>query len=136
MAYSVIPGTTNETSLITRWGQPVQKVRDGAQVEYIYRNMWNPAGSFPLPNYGDSQNYVIVTFQYGLAVGVRTSDEIDCRGTFAPRPPNYTFDNPTEVRLVGSCAPPNLGGLVRNGPPPMVAEDAYAPDGAGKAPPE
>ena len=103
MADSVVPGTTTETALIARWGQPVQKIRDGGQTSYVYRNMRNPRGSFPFPDYGDSQNFVIVTFQYGLATGVTTTETAGCRATFTPRPPNYTFDNPTEVRLAAPC---------------------------------
>lgn len=104
MALSVVPGTTTETSFTTRWGKPTQSIRDGGQTEYVYRNMRNPPGWFH-PQFGDSQNYVIVTFHYGLATAVRTSDGIDCRGTFAPRPPNHAYDNPSTVRLVGRCAP-------------------------------
>jgi hypothetical protein len=101
MAASVLPGQTTEKGLVTRWGNPTQKVREGGQTEFIYRSMKNPPGWY-VPH-----NYVIVTFQYGLASGVRTSDGIECRGTFPPRPPSYVLDNPSTVRLVGACS----GGL-------------------------
>lgn len=161
MAESVIPGTTTERQLVTRWGYPTQKVREGAQTEYIYRDMRNLPGWY-FPQFGDSHRYVIVTFQYGIATGVRTSDWIDCRGTFPPRPPGMVMDNPSTVRLVGSCAPPlTPEEAARKGPiatawdkitkppaepgkgapaaaakpaTPGVVEDSYDPTGkAGKA---
>ncbi|MEM9031776.1 MAG: hypothetical protein AAGB18_03945 [Pseudomonadota bacterium] len=104
MALSVVPGRTTETGFTTRWGNPTQKIREGGQTEFVYRDMTNLPGWY-YPQFGDSHNYVIVTFQYGLAAAVRTSDGIDCRGTFPPRPPNYLADNPATVRLVGACAP-------------------------------
>ncbi len=140
IAMSIEPGITTETAMVTRWGHPVQKVREGAQTEFIYRNVLNPDW-YTLPQFGDSSDYVIVTFQYGLATGVRTSDGIACRGSFMPRPPGYGFDNPTNVRLIGDCP---LSGLWNTGGPngnpggnggPVrdpVREDAYVP-GAGVA---
>ena len=107
MAMSVIPGETTERGFMTRWGAPVQKVREGGQTEFVYRDM-SEAEWYHLPQFGDSTRYVIVTFQYGIATGVRTSDGIACRATFPPRPPNFTLDNPTQVELVGTCP---LGGL-------------------------
>lgn len=127
MAAFVVPGTTTETDVTTRWGNPVQKVRRGAQTEFVYRDMRNPPGTRPFPNFGTSSDYVIVTFQYGLAVGVRTSDGIACRGTFPPRPPNFPLDNPTRVELVGAC---RTGALA----PGFVASDALPSGEAGKAP--
>lgn len=112
MADFVVPGHTTDTELTTRWGNPVQKVRRGAQTEFIYRDMRN--SSFALAQFGTSTDYVIVTFQYGMATDVRTSDEIACRGTFTPRPPNYTFDNPTRVELIGSCRTGEGVGTVTN----------------------
>ena len=104
MALSVIPGETTERSFATRWGNPTQKVREGGQTEFVYRDIRNPKGWY-FPQFGDSHHYVVVTFQYGLAAGVRTSDGIDCRGTFPPRPTGFPVDNPSTVRLVGTCAP-------------------------------
>ncbi len=116
MALFVEPGVTTETGFATRWGNPSQKVREGGQTEFIYRDMKNLPGWY-YPQFGDSHNYVIVTFQYGLATGVRTSDGIDCRGTFPPRPPGPGFDNPATVRLVGRCAPPlSAAEAARKGP--------------------
>ncbi len=91
MAMSVDPGLTTETMFTTRWGYPMQKVREGAQTEFVYRK-WR-----------DSDHYVIVTFQSGLATGVRTSDGIACRATFVPRPPGYGWNDPTVVGLHGRC---------------------------------
>lgn len=125
MANSVILGTTTETALTTRWGNPTQKVREGGQTEFIYRNMTNPRGFYVL-QFGDSNDFVIVTFQYGLASGVRTSDGIHCHGTFPPRPPGPGFDNPSTVRLVGTCASQAAAS-------PGVGRDDYDPSGkAGK----
>ncbi len=116
MASTVIPGATTETGFTTRWGNPTQKVREGGQMEFVYRSMKNPPGWYA-PQFGDSRNYVIVTFQYGLATGVRTSDGIDCRATFPPRPPGFGYDNPSTVRLVGGCAAPlTLEESARKGP--------------------
>ncbi|MDU8943918.1 hypothetical protein [Ovoidimarina sediminis] len=107
MAMSVVPGETTEQGFMTRWGAPVQKIREGGQTEFVYRDM-SELEWYHLPQFGDSTRYVIVTFQYGIATGVRTSDGIACRATFPPRPPNFALDNPTQVQLVGSCP---LGGL-------------------------
>ena len=137
IAMSVQPGITTETALVTRWGHPVQKVREGAQTEFIYRSVLNPDW-YTLPQFGDSNDYVIVTFQYGLATGVRTSDGIACRGSFMPRPPGYGFDNPTTVRLIGDC--PLSGLWTAGGPddgngsvPDPIRKDTYVPAGAGVA---
>lgn len=116
MASTVVPGATTETGFTTRWGNPTQKIREGGQTEFVYRSMRNPPGWYA-PQFGDSQNYVIVTFQYGLATAVRTSDGIDCRATFPPRPPGHGFDTPSTVRPVGGCAAPlSLEEAARKGP--------------------
>lgn len=145
MAEFVEPGSTTVTAFTTRWGKPTQKVREGGQTEFIYRDVKNPPG-WLLPQFGNNEHYVIVTFQYGLATAVRTSDGIDCRGTFPPRPPGFDYDNPTTVKLVGKCAPPSwwrggrgrdpgdggtmlanaTDGSTPNGPP-GVLEDRYVP---------
>ncbi|NNF71301.1 MAG: hypothetical protein HKN02_03810, partial [Rhodobacteraceae bacterium] len=67
LAQSVEIGRTTERGLVTRWGNPLQKVHEGGQREYIYRQM-----------NGDSADYVIVTFQHGLATGVRWSEIGGC----------------------------------------------------------
>ncbi|MDJ1008903.1 MAG: hypothetical protein QNJ13_13885 [Paracoccaceae bacterium] len=108
MAASVEVGKTTETEFITRWGAPTQRVREGGQTEFIYRNMSNPAG-YIAPRFGDSASYVIVTFQYGRAVGVRTSETEGCRATFAPVPPGYGWPNPTTVHPAATC--PGVGPL-------------------------
>ena len=132
MALSVIPGTTTERGFATLWGNPTQKVREGGQTEFVYRSMRNPPGPYLL-QFGDSQSYVIVTFQYGLAVAVRTSDGIDCRGTFPPRPPGHGFDTPSTVRLVGRCAGHHPAGNASTSAHPDgrpgVVEDSYAAGG-------
>lgn len=104
MMASVEPGVTTETAFVTRWGNPTQKVREGAQVEYVYRDTSNPDdGEFRLLRYGTSPHFVIVTFQYGLAVGARSSDTEGCRGTFPPQPPGFGFDTPATVYPMGNC---------------------------------
>ena len=108
MAASVVPGKTTETELITRWGAPTQRVREGGHTEFIYRTMTNPAGYYA-PRCGESANYVIVTFQYGLAVGVRTSETEGCRATFPPSPPGPGFPHLTTVHPAATC--PGVGPL-------------------------
>lgn len=99
MVESVAIGQTTEKRFIAQWGRPTQKIREGAQVSYVYRNIANPPGYFA-PQFGNSQAYVIVAFQYGLAVGAYSSDIQGCRATFAPRPPGHGFDNPSTVHAV------------------------------------
>lgn len=99
MIASVIPGRTTEKRFELQWGQPTQKMREGAQTAFIYRNMSNPPGYYA-PQFGSSQAYVVVLFQYGLAVGAYSSDTEGCRATFAPRPPGPGFDNPSTVHTV------------------------------------
>ena len=104
MMASVEPGFTTEKEFVTRWGNPTQKVREGAQTEFIYRSMTNPDDEkFRALRYGHSQEYVIVTFQYGLATGVRSSDTERCRGSFPPQPPGSGFDTPATVYPMGQC---------------------------------
>ena len=138
MARSVIPGSTTERELETRWGLPVQKIREGGQTAWVYRDMgFPPFLGMAIPKTGKSGRYVIVTFQYGIAVDVTTSDEIGCRATFSPRPPNYTFDNPTQVGLVGRCGDAKGDGsdeaeLVPGPGSGLVEEDRYVGGGKGK----
>lgn len=98
MLASVQTGMT-EKSFTSRWGNPTQKIREGAQVSYVYRNTKNPSGYYA-PQFGNSGQFVVVAFQYGLAVGAYSSDTQGCRATFAPRPPGHRFDNPTTVHSV------------------------------------
>ncbi len=102
MAASVRIGKTTETEFVTRWGAPTQRVREGGQTEFIYRSMRNPEGYYA-PRFGDSARYVIVTFQYGLAVAVRTSEIEGCRATFPPSPPGPGFPHLTTVHPAATC---------------------------------
>ncbi|MEM7720425.1 MAG: hypothetical protein AAF222_14595 [Pseudomonadota bacterium] len=99
MLASVVPGWTTEKRFSLQWGNPTQKLREGGQVSYIYRNMANPPGYY-VPQFGNSQAYVVVVFQYGLAIGAYSSDTEGCRATFAPRPPGPGFDTPSTVHAV------------------------------------
>ena len=101
MLASVQPGRTTETRFAAQWGNPTQKIREGAQVSYVYRNMSNPPGYYT-PQFGTSGTFVVVAFQYGIAVGGYSSDTQGCRATFPPRPPGPGFDNPSTVHAV-SC---------------------------------
>ena len=103
MLASIQPGVSTETDVTTRWGKPTQKVREGAELRYIYRDMRNPPGTY-FPQFGSSHDYVVVVFQYGLAVGAYSSDTEGCRATFAPRPPGHGFDNPSVVHPVNCSA--------------------------------
>lgn len=157
MLESVEPGLTTETRFRTRWGQPTQKIREGAQVAYVYRNMSNPRG-YLAPQFGDSTAYVVVMFQYGVAVGAYSSDVEGCRATFAPRPPGAHYPNPSTVKPVNcgvapgadagrdkgllailrdyadylgdeTSAPTGHTGAPAPLPPPGVPADAYDPNG-------
>lgn len=99
MLASLVPGQTTEKRFVAQWGSPTQKIREGAQVSYVYRNMRNPAG-YAAPQFGDSSQFVVVQFQYGLAIAGYSSDTQGCRATFPPRPPGSGFDNPTTVHPV------------------------------------
>ena len=99
MLASVAPGQTTEKGFVSQWGMPTQKIREGGQVSYVYRNMTNPSG-FYVPQFGNSTSFVVAVFQYGLAVGAYSSDTQGCRATFAPRPPGPNLDNPTTVHTV------------------------------------
>ena len=96
MIESVSVGDTTETQFVTRWGNPFQKVRDGGRVEYIYRS-----------RAGDGSNFVIVTFEYGVAIAVRSNETEGCRASFAPRVPGYAADTPDIVKPIGWCADPS-----------------------------
>lgn len=128
MLDSVEPGRTTEMRFRSQWGSPTQTIREGAQVAFVYRNMTNPPG-YRFPQFGDSTAYVVVLFQYGVAVDAYSSDTEGCRGTFAPRPPGAHFPNPSTVMPVncgvapGGGAPPSL---------PGVPPDSYAAGTDGK----
>ena len=104
MLASVEPGRTTEMRFRTQWGNPTQKIRDGGQVAYVYRNMSNPPGH-AFPQFGDSTRHVVVLFQYGVAVGAYSSDGEGCRATFAPRPAGSHYPNPATVKPVNCGVP-------------------------------
>ena len=106
---SVQPGITTETDLTARWGKPTQKIRQGAETRFVYRDMTTPEGYAP-PQFGRSDAYVIVVFQYGIAVGAYSTETEGCRATFAPRPPGHGFDNPSTVHPVNCLLANGAGG--------------------------
>ena len=111
MVESVRIGVTTETGFVTRWGPPLQKVREGARTEFIYRTRTAHGA------------YVIVTFDHKVAVAVRSADTEGCRGTFPLRMPGYGWDRPDPVTPVGWC-----GAAAR----PLVPDDAYGGPGTEK----
>jgi len=122
MVTSVEPGKTTESGFVTRWGNPTQKVREGGETRYIYRNMAVP-GDADFPQFGNSADYVIVTFQYGVATGATSSDLEGCRGTFPPRPPGQAFDNPGTVKPVNCPGVQNETTATND--PLLVPPDTY-----------
>lgn len=96
MIESVRIGDTTELQHVARWGNPLQKLREGGRVDYIYRRRM-----------GDHARYVIVTFEHGVAIDVRSNDTVGCRASFAPRVTGYTADTADIVKPVGWCADPN-----------------------------
>lgn len=112
MLQSVEIGRTTEREFVTRWGNPTQKMREGGQTEFIYRNIIDPGSTAPI-QYGRSDAFVIVTFQYGVAVDFRSSETELCRATFPPRPPGHGFNTPTTVRPLSTC--PDTTGAVTTG---------------------
>ncbi|MEM9710487.1 MAG: hypothetical protein AAF871_17085 [Pseudomonadota bacterium] len=130
MVESVEFGKTTETAFVTRWGAPTQRVREGGQTELIYRSMENPPGYYS-PQFGDSANYVIVTFQYGHAVGIRTSDTEGCRATFRPRPAGPGDWNLSTVHPTENC--PGVGPLQGRVHPIDAAIQEFLPPGATTA---
>ncbi len=92
MLDSISIGDTTETQFVTRWGNPLQKVRDGGRVEYIYRSL-----------NGDPTAFVIVTFEYGVAIAARSTETEGCRASFAPRIPGYAGDTADIVKPIGWC---------------------------------
>lgn len=103
MLTGIEPGKTTEMEFRARWGNPTQKFREGAQIAYVYRNMSNPPG-YLFPQFGESTAYVVVLFQYGVAIGAYSSDLEGCRATFAPRPPGIHYPNPATVKPVNCGA--------------------------------
>jgi hypothetical protein len=91
MVQSVRIGVTTDDAFVLRWGPPLQKAREGGRVDFIYRRQ------------NESARFVIVTFDYGVASGVRSTETEACRATFAPRVPGYGFDWPGTAVPVGYC---------------------------------
>ena len=149
MLASVQPGATTEMRFRMQWGNPTQKIREGGQVAYVYRNMTNPPG-YTFPQFGDSTAFVVVLFQYNVAVAAYSSDLQGCRATFAPRPPGAHFANPATVKPVNCNVPPGAddgrdlgliavlrrigqgGGSNAGHERPTVPWDGYAPGNGGK----
>lgn len=100
MRDSVTLGYTTAGAHIARWGAPTQRIREGGQISFVYRNMRNPLLRLPVPQYGKSDQFAVVVFQYGVAAAVYTSDSQGCRGTFPQRPPGPGLPNPGTVRPV------------------------------------
>lgn len=124
MLNSIELGRTTEAEFVRRWGQPTQKMYEGARVTYVYRNMGKLGEAMEAPlMFGDSANYFLVTFDYGYAIAFESPETVNCRATFPPRPPGPFFNNPSIIRPVGSCAPPD----------PMISAhgSGNAPNGAG-----
>ncbi|MEM9975830.1 MAG: hypothetical protein AAF771_16755 [Pseudomonadota bacterium] len=109
---SIEIGKTTERAVEARWGNPFQKIFEGAQTEFVYRRL-----------NGSDRDFVIITFQHGLATDVRWTETEGCRSEFAPRVPGYGFDTPERVDLIGPCGP-----TTRPGVPP----DGYTPGGGPK----
>lgn len=134
MLASIVPGATTEARFRAQWGNPTQRMREGAQVAWVYRNMTNPP-EYLAPQFGDSTAYVVVLFQYGVAVGGYSSDTEGCRATFAPRPPGDGWHNPSTVRPVHCGVPPGADRGRDRGVLQIVRDFGGAMRGTGEAPP-
>lgn len=133
MLASVEPGKTTETRFRTQWGNPTQKIREGGQTAYVYRNMTNPP-DYLFPQFGDSSMYVVVLFQYGVAIAAYSSDVEGCRATFAPRPPGAAHPNPSTVRPVNCGVPPGADAGRDRGLLQIVRDFAETQDPRDRAP--
>ena len=116
MVASVDVGRTTEKAMVAHWGNPTQKIHEGAQTSFVYRNVKNSEPGYFL-QFGNSGAYVVVDFQYGIAVAVRSSDTDGCRGTFPPRPPGPGFDNPSTVHPVNCGITSGARGGITDGGP-------------------
>jgi hypothetical protein len=99
MVESVRIGETTDDEMVLRWGPPFQQAKEGGRTNYIYRSAMQSA------------NFVIVTFDYGVAVDVRSTETEACRATFAPRVPGYGFDQAETVYPSGWCGPAQRPGV-------------------------
>ncbi|NNL19512.1 MAG: hypothetical protein HKP37_12300 [Boseongicola sp.] len=124
MLDSIRRGITTQSEFITRWGRPTQRINEGGETRFIYRNMMNPPG-YPFPQFGNSQNYVVVIFQYGQAVSGYSNDTEGCRATFTPRPPGQAFDNPTTVHPVNCGSRPTTTGTPLDATSQEIIADEY-----------
>jgi hypothetical protein len=93
MVESVQIGVTTDDEFVLRWGPPFQQAKEGGRTNYIYR-------SSP-----QSERFVIVVFDYGIAAEVRSTETEACRGTFAPRIPGCGYDRIQTVTPTGYCGP-------------------------------
>lgn len=123
MLQSVEIGRTTERQFTARWGQPTQRIREGGQTDLVYRAITDVPARFP--QVGSSDRFVIVTFQYGKAVGARSNDTELCRATFPPRPPGFGFSAPAIVRPIGTC--PGVGSGAAWGSAPAIPDDVIGP---------
>ena len=99
MVESVRIGVTTDDEFVLRWGPPFQQAREGGRTSYIYRST------------RQSANFVIVAFDYGVAVDVRSTETEACRATFAPRVPGYGFDQVETAHPSGWCGPASRPGV-------------------------
>lgn len=99
MVDSVEIGRTTDDAFVLRWGPPHQKQREGARMAFVYRGRMQ------------SEHFVIVYFDYGIASAVASSETEPCRGTFAPRIPGYGFDRIEPVYPAGWCGPAGRPGV-------------------------
>lgn len=115
---SVKLGQTTPSQLIARWGHPFQKSNEGGRVDYIYRS----AGT------GEA-GFVIVRFEYNLAIDVMSTETDPCRAQFSPRIPGYDWATLRVVKPMATCLTHSDGG---GGYVPGVVADRYIPQ-AGNA---
>lgn len=99
MVDSVEIGRTTDDAFVLRWGPPHQKAKEGGRVNFIYRSPRQSAA------------FVIVTFDYGIAVDASSTETEACRATFAPRVPGYGFDRIEPVHPSGWCGPATRPGV-------------------------
>ena len=118
MVASIVLTETTEDQVVARWGNPYQKVPIGGWVEYVYRSAM-----------GDPSQFVIVTFEHGTTIAVRSTETEGCRADFAPRLPGYGYDTPDIVKPIGTCGSGWTGG---NGPPNVIKDDYRPQPGALK----
>jgi hypothetical protein len=113
MVESVRIGVTTDDEFVLRWGPPFQQAKEGGRTNYIYR-------SAP-----QSERFVIVVFDYGIAAEVRSTETEACRGTFAPRVPGYGFDRIETVHSSGWCGPATRPGVPLDAVGPGRGAGAY-----------